>query len=628
MKQQIPQEVIEEIRHQTNIIDIVSQYVQLKKSGKNYMGLCPFHEERSPSFSVAEDKQIFHCFGCGKGGTIFNFIQEIEGISFPQAIKKVVEMENLSVSIDLNPIQATETPQMRQKRQLIEVHKKAVELYHHVLVNTKAGEEALKYLIERGLTREIIDTFMIGFAPMERDFLQRVFQNDQFDVSILDASGLFVKRDTGESFDRFYQRIVFPIYDVQNNPIAFSGRLLKTKQFIGENLPKYLNSPETLLFNKRETLFNFNQARKYIRKENTVFLFEGFMDVIAAWQSGIYNGIASMGTSLTNQQIRYLEKVSEKLVLCYDGDQAGIEATNRAIQLLNQQSRLMLSVLNLPEKLDPDDYVRKYGVDSFKTLATHEQQTVFSFKMFYHRQSRNMKNEKEQIDYVQTLLGELLLVPSPLERDHYMQQLAKQFNLSLHSLEEQFHQLKQKQRVEQRATKKQLAIKEPTVERKQTYSLFQSMQQQNKLPLSQEEKAEQTLIYRLMNEPLVRDQINNENNFSFIHDNYQELYLLLNVYLMEHNSFHLADFVNYLQNDEIKKLVIEIDQQIISEKSSEREINDLLYVIRSAKLKEKITEKKQQQKNAEKLGDKLLAEELTIEIIHLVQQLDKKRSII
>lgn len=239
MAQRIPQEVIEEVRHRTNIVDIIGQYVQLKKSGKNYMGLCPFHEERSPSFSVAEDKQIFHCFGCGKGGTVFNFLQEIEGISFPESVKRVADLEHLSVDFDWSePREVADTPpENQQRRSLLQLHSKAAELYHHILVNTKIGEPALNYLLERGLTQELIETFQIGFAPQKRDFLSQVFKNEQLDETLFEPSGLFVQRDNGTFLDRFYQRIMFPINDPpQGNVIAFSGRLLKTADFPGDEM--------------------------------------------------------------------------------------------------------------------------------------------------------------------------------------------------------------------------------------------------------------------------------------------------------------------------------------------------------------------------------------------------------
>lgn len=621
MAQRIPQEVIEEVRHRTNIVDIIGQYVQLKKSGKNYMGLCPFHEERSPSFSVAEDKQIFHCFGCGKGGTVFNFLQEIEGISFPESVKRVADLEHLSVDFDWSePREVADTPENQQRRSLLQLHSKAAELYHHILVNTKIGEPALNYLLERGLTQELIETFQIGFAPQKRDFLSQVFKNEQLDETLFEPSGLFVQRDNGTFLDRFYQRIMFPINDPQGNVIAFSGRLLKTADFPGDEMPKYLNSPETTLFNKRETLFNFDKARKEIRKENTVLLFEGFMDVIAAWQSGVKSGVASMGTSLTNEQIRRLERVAKEVVICYDGDNAGVQATNRAIQLLQENSHFDLSIVSIPEKLDPDEYVRKYGAEAFQNLANHGRETVFSFKMNYHRLTRNMNNEKEQLDYVNELLRELTNVQSPLERDRYLNQIAQEFQLSVHSLEEQFNQLKQEQRSVQRQERQQFYQDEmipPPMEE----PVFEENHVQNKLPLTQVQKAERSLLFRLMNEQGVRQTVQQLPDFSFAHDEYQELYFLLESYATLHQSFDIADFINFLQDNQTKQLAIEIAYQNLSEESSEREVADLLHVIALSSIAEAIEQKKIQQQEAKRVGNQQLEAELTMEIIQLARQL-------
>lgn len=626
MAQRIPQEVIDEVRERTNIVEIVGQYVQLKKSGKNYMGLCPFHEERSPSFSVAEDKQIFHCFGCGKGGSVFNFVQEIEGISFPEAVQKIADMEQIPLQINLSDHIEKSAPNSQQHK-LLELHKKAAELYHHVLLNTQIGEPALNYLLERGLTKELIEEFQIGFAPQKRDFLSQVFANEKVDASLLQESGLFIQRDSGEFLDRFYQRIMFPIWDAKGKIIAFSGRLLKTEDFSGDDMPKYLNSPETQLFNKRDTLFNFNRARKEIRKEDTVFLFEGFMDVIAAWEAGIKSGVASMGTSLTNEQIRQLERAAGELVICYDGDNAGVEATNRAISLLSEHSRFKLSIVNIPEKLDPDDYLRKYGRDSFRELALHGRETVFAFKMRYHRLSRNMSNEKEQLDYVNTMLQELANVDSPLEKDRYLTLLAEEFHLSSQSLEEQLRMIEAEQRQASRDNRhyqnhqaqQQPPEFPPPFEEEMPAPSFQ-----NKEHFSKVEKAERMLLYRLMNESSVRAMVQ-QREFAFAHTRYQELYLLIDGFLSIYPEFVLAQFLEFLQDDGLKKLVVDISYQEMSEESSERELGDLLHVIDHSDIEEQIQQKNIEKREAERLGNRVRVDELALELITLAKKRQKTR---
>ncbi|MEG2255029.1 MAG: DNA primase, partial [Vagococcus sp.] len=245
MVQLIPQETIEMVRQQTNIVDIVGQYVQLKKSGKNYLGLCPFHNEKSPSFSVAEDKQIYHCFGCGKGGNVFSFIQEIEGLTFPESVEKVADLASINVTINATHTPQTLSPKALEESQLIDIHEKIADLYHHILLNTQVGEQALAYLKERGLTEEVIKTFKIGFAPRDRRLLFKILEKDHYSEDILRKTGLLFQLDNGDWLDRFYQRIMFPITNFQGKVIGFSGRLLLDESFDATDQPKYLNSPET-----------------------------------------------------------------------------------------------------------------------------------------------------------------------------------------------------------------------------------------------------------------------------------------------------------------------------------------------------------------------------------------------
>ncbi|MDN5832253.1 MAG: DNA primase, partial [Tetragenococcus halophilus] len=449
----IPQQVIDDVREKTNVVDVIGQYVQLKKSGsKNYSGLCPFHNEKTPSFSVAEDKQFYYCFGCGRGGNVFSFIQEIEGLSFAESVIKVAELEGIEVAEKYQDVSGENEVNSKQQ-QLIQMHEKAAEVYHHMLVNTAAGEAALDYLHKRGLDDQLIEEFNIGFAPNQRDFLSRVFQNESLNTEAFPETGLFVERENGDLADRFYQRIMFPIRNYQGKTVGFSGRFFATEDFADKEQPKYLNSPETTLFNKREILFNFDKARSSIRKNGTVYLFEGFMDVLAAYRSGATNGIASMGTSLTNEQIAAVTRLAQELVLCYDGDEAGVAATDRAIGHLQESSHIDLSVISVPEKLDPDEYVKKYGQEAFMKLLEHGKETVFSFKMRYRRMNKNMSNEKEQVDYVQELLHDLLNVDSLIEQDRYLTQLSTEFQISRETLQQQLRDLRQQQRSKKQTPK-------------------------------------------------------------------------------------------------------------------------------------------------------------------------------
>ncbi|EMF0484262.1 DNA primase [Enterococcus hirae] len=609
MAQRIPQEVIETIRGQTNIVEVIGQYVQLKKSGKNYLGLCPFHEERTPSFSVAEDKQIFHCFGCGKGGNVFTFLQELEGLSFPEAVVKVADFEQIQLEDQWckQTLPFENSDSITGK--LILAHEKAAEVYHHMLLHTKVGEQALDYLLQRGLTLELIEEFAIGFAPNERSFLKQVFKTEAYDQEVLERSGLFISHEDGGISDRFYQRIMFPIRNPQGRTIGFSGRWLAPEKGQEKDQPKYLNSPETELFNKRQVLFNLDKARSDIRKSGEVLLFEGFMDVIASWQAGVKNGIASMGTSLTNQQIQQIERVTKELVFCYDGDKAGFEATNRGIELLRQNSRLQLSIVVIPEKLDPDEYLRKYGNDSFNELIFHGRETVFIFKSRYLKQDKNLENEKDKIQYLEEVSRELSQVVSPIEQDMYLSQLATEFQLSRETLQKQIRDFRRENQTNR--TNQPTTLPEPAISR--------TAITKNR-PLTQVEKAEQMLLYRVFKEISVRNLLK-EQQFQFIHDIYAEVYFLFDAFVSQHDEFNLAEFLDFLQDENLRRLVVEIEYLRVAEESTPREIQDLLRVIRKSSLADEITLKKQMQQEARRTGNKQLELELTIEIINLTKQL-------
>ncbi|WP_368252319.1 DNA primase [Enterococcus sp. 2201sp1_2201st1_B8_2201SCRN_220225] len=609
----IPDAVIDEIREKVNIVDIVGQYVQLKKAGKNYSGLCPFHNEKTPSFSVAEDKQFYHCFGCGRGGNVFSFLQEIDGISFPEAVAKVADFEQIPLAAEYREVSGP--AENSETRQLIALHEKAQELYHHMLMNTAVGEAALAYLHERGLDDETIAEFGIGFAPNQRQFLEQVFQNEGFDSELYEASGLFLTRDDGSFADRFYQRIMFPIRDPQGKTIAFSGRFFKTEAFPGEDQPKYLNSPETLLFNKRMVLFNFDKARGTIRKESTVFLFEGFMDVIAAWRAGVKNGIASMGTSLTQQQVNAMERLATTVVICYDGDNAGIEATQRGIALLKENSRLKIDIARLPEGLDPDEYVQKYGGEAFAQLAEHGRETVFSFQLDYYRSKFNLANENDQLLYVETMLKELTQVDSLIQQDHYLTQLATEFHLQRETLQQQLATLKQQARHLQKTPDRAYEVPyEAPPEQAPKVAPITTR------PLTQGEKAEQQLLYRLFNEPRLLYQLE-QAQVHFLHEDYEEIYRLFKEYYEQKGEFEVAGFVDYLDDPEIQNKVITIVTLNLPQESTEKEIQVLLRVFEKTRLADKINEKVILQQEAGRIKNTQLELELAIEIINLRKQL-------
>ncbi|WP_288393865.1 DNA primase [uncultured Vagococcus sp.] len=612
MAQLIPQETIEMVRQQTNIVDVVGQYVQLKKSGKNYLGLCPFHNEKSPSFSVAEDKQIFHCFGCGKGGNVFSFIQEIEGLSFPESVEKVADLANISVSLNLTNRPQVMSPKVLEESQLIQIHEKTSELYHHILMNTQVGEKALEYLKERGLTEEVIKTFQIGFAPRDRRLLHKVLEKDNYSDEVLKKTGLLFQLEDGNWIDRFYQRIMFPITNFQGKVIGFSGRILEDVDFDVTDQPKYLNSPETDLFNKRFILYNFHQSRTEIRKKNEVILFEGFMDVISAWMSGIKNGVASMGTSLTMEQINALEKISDEVLIAYDGDNAGIEATSRAIDLLSNQSSMGIQIISIPDKMDPDDYRRKYGEDNLHQLIKNSRETVFQFKKDYLKRNKNLTIEADKLLYIDELLGELIHVSSIVEVDLALSQLADEFHVSKNTLQNELRTKKQSFKQQSMASFSQEDYGEKEIVIPKHYEVKK---------IGQVEKAEMTLIFRLLTERSAYQFLSAREDLTFAHDVYQELYLHLTNYIQLHGEIVIADFLDYLKEQELKQVLIQTTMQNFSEESTKQELEDCLLVIKKGEIQERINTLINGQQEARRVGNSDLEAEATLQIIMLQKQL-------
>ncbi|QFP79564.1 DNA primase [Latilactobacillus graminis] len=617
MAGKIPNDVIDDIRGQTNIVDVVGQYVQLKKSGNNLFGICPFHDEKTPSFSVSEEKQIFHCFSCGRGGNVFKFLMELEQINFPEAIIKVADFVGYNLAETYRPAQnMQESSEVTQFKQL---YREATELFTHILMSTEAGQLALDYLHERGLTDQLIETFRIGYLPDQADLMLAFFQSKEVPYQTLRQSGLFIETQTGKLHDRFSGRIMFPIRNPQGEVIAFSGRIL-TKQ---PNQPKYLNSPETIIFNKRKVLFNYDLAKATIHQARKVYLFEGFMDVIAAYSAGIQNGVASMGTSLTTEQLGLLSQQAQELIICYDGDRPGIEAMKRAISLLRQNTALELSVVVLPSEADPDEYIRQYGPEQLKTTLENGAETPVAFELRYLKQRLNLDNEKDQLDYVQQALAVVASLESPLEIEIYLKQIAADSGITLDTLKRQLLTVRVKHATQQPLTTSHHTYDRPPIPDEPNgpprirgnFQITATRQQQR---LTRVEHAEQEVLHMLMNDDDMRLQLENNAEFSFVHTPYQLIYELWRAFLAEGKTT-LADFMGYIPDD-LQALVVQIDALDLPAEASQAALNDCLVVIAQNNLEEQLREAKIALKEATKLGNTSEETRLTLEVIRLVSQ--------
>ena len=351
---------VDKLRDESDIVSVVSDYVPLKKKGKNYWGCCPFHQEKTPSFSVAADKGFFYCFGCGVGGNVFNFLMKIENIDFFNAVKLLANKLNIS----LPEKEKSEEEKKREQKyaRLYEVNQLAANFYHSCLTKTAYGESSLAYLLNRGITQELIEKFQLGFAPPAWNKLEQSFASRGIAAETLLDSGLIVARPSGEgAYDRFRDRIMFPILNLRGQVVGFGGRVLDDTQ------PKYLNSPETLLYNKRRELYGIDQAFKSIREQGKVIVVEGYLDQISVYGAGITNVVASLGTAFTAEQAKMLLKLAPEIYFAYDGDAAGHKATIRALATVSELGA-KVKIIQIPDGKDPDDFVRQFGANEFKLL--------------------------------------------------------------------------------------------------------------------------------------------------------------------------------------------------------------------------------------------------------------------
>ncbi len=423
MAGRIPEDFISEVRSNVNIVDVISQYVSLEKKGKDYIGLCPFHQEKTPSFTVNADKQFFKCFGCGKGGNVFKFLMYKDDLTFPESVERVAEFAHIAMPNGYGHNSGTKL------NPLMQMNQDAVDFYHRVLLTTKAGERGMQYAQKRELDQEILDHFKIGYAPKADNVLITYLRSKGYQDDDLAQSGLFGQARDGQLYDRFRDRLMFPLDNENGRTIGFSGRRISDDK----TEAKYMNSPETEIFTKSKVLFHFAEAKKAARGEGHLVLYEGYMDVIAAYKAGVKSGIASMGTSLTDDQIYLLRRITPNIIINYDGDDPGVHAEERAARMFNKDGNFNLGIVVLPEKLDPDEYVKKYGAEKYlEEVKGALTPTDFFLKRL--EQKYNLDNDREKIAYLGEAVKEIAQVRNPVEQDMYTEKLAKSSGVSIASL--------------------------------------------------------------------------------------------------------------------------------------------------------------------------------------------------
>lgn len=501
----IDKEIISDIKNSVNIVEIIGEVVALTKAGRNYLGLCPFHGEKTPSFNVVEEKQFYHCFGCGKSGDVFKFIEDYRGVSFMEAVQIVADRAGFPLEIEHSRTkQSTHT---NPHQALYDIHTEAARFYHAVLMTTKIGEEARSYLYERGLTDEVIKHFQIGLAPNENNYLYRSVSG-KFDEHVIMNSGLFNLADNNLVYDAFQNRIMFPLTNDTGQVIAFSGRVWQAND-IEQKVAKYKNSRSTPIFNKSYELYHLDKAKATIKRSHEVYLMEGFMDVIAAYRAGIENAVASMGTALTHEHVEHLRKFTKKVILTYDGDKAGQAATQKALDELHN---LAVEIVRIPDNMDPDEFIKKNSADDLQNLLIKTRISDIEFLLNYLKPD-NVENLQAQIEFVERMSPLIAQVKSITAQNSYIYMLAELLpDFDYQQVEQAVnnHRLvnrkEQQQQVRQQVTRFDIPIT------KQVSRLI---------------KAESHLLQRMIENPVILNDYRLREDFHFATAELQTLYNIL-----------------------------------------------------------------------------------------------------
>lgn len=419
MSMRYSDQLIEEVCERNDIVEIVSEYVNLKKSGKNYKGLCPFHNEKTPSFVVSEDKQLFHCFGCGQAGDVIKFVMEKENLDFIDALELLAERCNINLSEYTNNNYNKE--KANRKNKLYEINREAAIFFFKNL--TKTHNEGIKYLQNRGLSIDVIKKFGLGYSINDWERLNRYLLSKGYKQDLIYETGLVIERkDKKGYYDRFRNRVIFPIISTTKKIIGFGGRVLD------DSVPKYLNSPESPIFNKGSILYGLNLARNELGKEKKLIVVEGYTDVISLYQYGIKNAVATLGTALTKNHAQLFKRYCEEVIIAYDSDSAGEAATIRGMDILDEVG-CRVKVVKLDNRMDPDDYIREFGTDSFKEKIKSSLPLV-DYKIDKIKNDNNLNTNEGRISFVRESIKIIKPIKSPIKRDVYIEKLSKESGIA------------------------------------------------------------------------------------------------------------------------------------------------------------------------------------------------------
>lgn len=568
----LTQEQINNIRNSVDIVDIISNYIPLTSKGKNFFGVCPFHADHSPSMSVSKEKQIYTCFSCGASGNVFNFLMDYENISFIDAVKYCADKSGIILNID-------NQKEIKKDSELYEIYNLAQKFYQNN-INTELGKEAKEYLIKRKFDEQLINTFGVGLALNKKDILTKLLINKKYDFNILNKSGLVGKNDSGY-YDIYVNRIMFPLYDLTGKIVGYSGRIYNT-----ESTSKYVNTKETEIFKKGELLYNYHRAKDEVRKSNYLIIVEGFMDVIRLYSVGIKNVVATMGTAITKNQALLMKRLSNEIILCFDGDDAGNKATNSCINELEKVG-VIPKVIRLEQNLDPDEYIIKYGKNKFLEKINNPINSM-DYKMSYYKSGKDLNNNLEMSEYVDNTLKELSKINNETYIELTLNKLSSDSNLSIEYLRNRIKKIDIP--VEVKANEKKLSGFE-IAERNLTYYILNN-EEALKLFIKEKPIIENIEYKNLIEEVILyynsTHQINLADLITYFKDSnfIKTINKLMILNLKDKNLDQIKGYIDRLNERRIKKEINEIKNELSMEDDPIKKAQILQEIINIKKVDE------------------------------------------
>ena len=550
-------ELIEEIRSSNDIVDVISKYVTLKRSGRNFFGLCPFHKEKSPSFAVSPDKQIFHCFGCGAGGNVIHFISKIEGLDFKDTLELLANRVNIELPT-LDNLEDDKTARLKSK--VYEINKIAAEFYHENLYKP-TSKQAQEYIKKRKLDNRTLKAFLIGYAGNFNELYLLLKQKGYTEEEML-ASSLVKRTENGGYMDSFRKRLMFPIQDVRERVIAFGGRVLD------DSKPKYINSPENIVYSKGRNLFGLNVAKKHDTRK--IIIVEGYMDAISLYQRGITNVVASLGTAMTEAQGRLLRRYSEQVILGYDADGAGQAAILRGMEIL-QNLGCDIRVLQIEGAKDPDEYVLKYGPERFQKCVDNAISLV-EFKVKVLLKELNIENTNDKIKFLNEIAKILAKVTNQMEREIYVDKIAKEYKISKEAIYAEVNKLMYKDNQGSKKLEKKVVTMVPKEEKGNNVSEAVL-------------KRENLVIYLLINEySKCYEKIKNLITLDYIQDDTNKQILKKMYEEFEKGNSNTSQLLDWFQDEKIISHITEIMAGDFEITDVNKAIDDLISIYEKEKL--------------------------------------------